>query len=79
MFQFLITLISILAGIIIVSVLCGTLLAGLKIMKGKSSKTNKAGQAEEARLMQEIYQSLSRMEKRIASLETILFDSERKK
>lgn len=79
MFQFLITVISILGGVIIVSVLCGTFLAGLKILKGKSSKVNRAGQAEEARVMQEIYQSLSRMEKRIASLETILFDSERKK
>jgi hypothetical protein len=79
MFQFLITIISILGGIIIVSVLCGTLIAGLKIIKGKSSKIDKAGQADEARVMQEIYQGLSRMEKRIASLETILFDSERKK
>ncbi len=79
MFQFLITVISILGGIIIVSVLCGTLIAGLKILKGKPSKINKAGQAEEAKVMQEIYQGLSRMEKRIASLETILFDSERKK
>ncbi len=79
MMQFLITVIGILGGVIIVSVLCGTLLAGLKIMGGKPSKKDRGGQEEEARLMQEIYQSLTKMEKRIASLETILFDGERKK
>ena len=79
MLQFLISVIGILAGVIIISVLCGTLLAGLKIMRGKSSKKDRGGQEEEARLMQEIYQGLTKMEKRIASLETILFEGERKK
>lgn len=33
-----------------------------------------AGRTEEARLIQEVYQGLSRLEGRIETLETILFD-----
>ena len=46
MMQFLITVIGILGGVIIVSVLCWTLLAGLKIMGGKPSKKDRGGQEE---------------------------------
>jgi phage shock protein B len=48
------------------------------IWKWLSAKHNNQLQAEETRLMQEIYQGLSRMEERVEALETLLFDRQRK-
>lgn len=41
----------------------------VKLFRGSGDR---AGQAEDARIIQEIYQGLSRLEQRIESLETIL-------
>jgi phage shock protein B len=54
-------------------------LIGMKIMKGSSSKKGSLAQDEEVRLIQEIYQGLSRMEQRIEALEIILFDRDRER
>ena len=58
------------------ALICGTILVIVKtrnrrITAGKSK-------SEEAMIIQEIYQGLSKMEKRIESLETILMDSQGK-
>jgi len=48
------------------------------ISKWLSSKHGNQLQAEETRLMQEIYQRLARMEERVEALETLLLDRQRK-
>ena len=53
-------------GLPIVAIICGT------IVKLKSQQASDS--PEQTRMMQEIHQSLSRMEQRIEALETILFD-----
>ena len=50
----------------------------IKILKGGLSRKGQKYQAEEARIIQEIYQGLSRMEQRVEALETIILDRERK-
>jgi phage shock protein B len=48
------------------------------IWKWLSAKHGNHLQAEETRLMQEIYQGLARMEERVEALETLLLDRQRK-
>jgi len=47
----------------------------VKILAGRNRK-GKAANVDEARMIQEIYGSLSKMEKRVEALETILLDRE---
>lgn len=47
----------------------------VKLFKGTSRHR---GRDEEARVVQEVYQGLSRLERRIEALETILLDPQRK-
>jgi phage shock protein B len=51
-----------------------TILMGIKLFRGDVSRKGQRLQAEEARMIQEIYQGLSRMEKRVEALETILLE-----
>jgi phage shock protein B len=60
--------------IALATLICGTVLIILKARKGDRG----AGDSEEARMIQEIYQSLERMEQRIESLETILMEGQEK-
>lgn len=51
--------------------ICGTFLAAKKVgIKNQKSQMDE----DEARIMQELHQGLSKMEKRIESLETIIID-----
>jgi phage shock protein B len=50
----------------------------VKILAGRSRKDKAAG-VDEARMIQEIYGSLSKMEKRVEALETILLDREERR
>jgi phage shock protein B len=50
----------------------------LRALKGNAAPRSKALQAEETKLIQEIYQGLSRMEERVEALETLLLERERK-
>lgn len=59
----------------LVAVIGGLGLAALKILRGGQ---NTAREIDDTRLIQEIHQQLQKMEERIESLETILFDGERK-
>lgn len=57
----------------------GTILMGIRLKHGGVSKEGKERSTEEARMIQEIYQGLARMDKRVESLETILMDSGKEK
>ena len=62
-------------GIVLaLAVVGGTILMAIKLRHGGLSRTDQKKQAEEARMIQEIYQGLSRMEERVEALETILMD-----
>jgi hypothetical protein len=65
-------------GPILAAVLGGTFIKALKILKGIPPQQSKQLRAEETKLMQEIYQGLSRMQERVEVLETILLDRHRK-
>ena len=64
--------------ILALAVIGGTILMGIKIIKGGFSRQSQQSQAEEARMIQEIYQGLSRMEERVEALETIILERTRK-
>ena len=67
------------AGIVLALAIIGiTFLMAIRILKGGVSKKGQRYQAEEARMIQEIYQGLSRMEERVEALETIILEHERK-
>jgi phage shock protein B len=55
-------------------VIGGILLAFAKIMKGDGS--NRTGDGEEARMIQDIHRGLAKLESRIDALETIILDRE---
>ena len=66
-------------GIVLALAIVGsTILMAIKIIKGGVSRKGQKYQAEEARMIQEIYQGFSRMEGRVEALETIILDRERK-
>ena len=46
----------------------------IKILRGGLSRTDQKAQAEDAKMVQEIYEGLTRMEQRVESLETIILD-----
>lgn len=63
--------------IMIFAIICGTILTAIRL-RGNVSKKNQKHNAEEAEMIQELYQGLSRMEERTETLETLLLDSEGK-
>ena len=58
------------------AIIPGTILLAIKFFRGGQDPDD---QAEEAKMIQEIYKSLSRMEERVEALETILLDHEKQK
>ena len=76
--------ISILAIIFGGAVLCLAIIGSifimsLKIIKGGVTPKSQKIMAEEAMIIQELHQGLSRIEERVESLESILLDIERNK
>ncbi len=63
--------------ILVLAIIGSTVLMGIKLLKGGTSRSNQKIQSDEARVIQEIYQGLSRMEKRIEALETLILDHEK--
>ena len=63
--------------IIALAIIPVSILLAIKFFKGGLSRTDQKQQAEEAKMIQEIYQGLSRMEERVEALETILLDREK--
>jgi len=69
----------VIGGILLALAIIGsTILMAIKILKGGLSRKGQRLQAEETRMIQEMYQGLSRMEERVEALETIILDRERK-
>jgi phage shock protein B len=64
--------------VLIISILAGTILLAMKWRHGGVSRESRDRQAEEARMIQEIYNGLTKMEHRVESLETILMDRDGK-
>jgi len=67
------------AGLVLsLAVVGGTLLMLVRLRQGGLSKKDREQEVGEAEMIQEIYSGLSRMEKRIDALETILMDRQQK-
>lgn len=64
-------------GIPLVAIVGGIFLAALRILRGGPARGGQMAE-EESQLVQELYQGLQRMERRIETLETLLLDRERK-
>ena len=62
----------------IAGLLCGTVLVIMRMRNSGLSSSSRSSYENEARMIQEIYQGLDRMEKRIEALETILMDGHNK-
>ena len=66
-------------GIIIsLAIIGSTILMAIKLIKGGVAGKDRQSQTDEARMIQEIHQGLTRMEERVEALETIILDHERK-
>jgi phage shock protein B len=65
-------------GIPIVAIVGSLAIQALKILKGSSGGRTGQQSADETRMIQTIYNELSRMEERVEALETILLERERK-
>ncbi len=60
------------------AIIGSTILMAIKILKGGISAKGRRSQAEEARVIQEIYEGLNRMESRVEVLETLLMERDKK-
>ena len=65
-------------SVLILAIVGSTILMAIKIIKGGVSRKGQQNQTDEAKMIQEIYQGLARMEERVDALETIILDHERK-
>ena len=67
-------------GIVLaLTIIGGTFLMAIRLIKGGVSRKHQQLDADEAKMIQEIYQGLTRMEERVESLETILLDRKKGK
>jgi phage shock protein B len=65
-------------SVLALAIIGSTVLMAIKIIKGGFSRKDQRFQTEEAKMIQEIYRGLSRMEERVEALETIILDRDRK-
>jgi len=65
-------------SILALAIIGSTILMAIKILKGGLSRKGQKLETEETKVIQQIYQGLSRMEERVEALETIILDHERK-
>lgn len=65
-------------GSVFVAVVGGLALTVWLIWRKSTPKQGHLAQADEAQMIQELYQGLSRMEARVETLETLLLDQEKK-
>ena len=67
------------SAVLLLAIVAGTVLFALRILKGQGiSRKDRRQMADEARMVQEIYQGMSELENRVEALETILLDGEEK-
>ncbi|MFC1822968.1 phage-shock protein [Thermodesulfobacteriota bacterium] len=64
--------------VLILAIIGSTILMAIKIIRGGLSRKGQKTQTDEARMIQEIYQGISKMEERIEALETLILDRDRK-
>ena len=60
--------------VLIPAIIGGTILLSIKLLKGKTSRKD---QADDSKVVQEIYQGLERMERRIEALETLMLEDKK--
>ena len=65
-------------SVLALAIIGSTILMVTKILRGGLSRKGQKLEANEAKMIQEIYQGLSRMEERVEALETIILDSKGK-
>lgn len=63
--------------VIALAIIPAAILLAIKLFKGGFSQIDRKQQSEEAKMIQQIYQGLSRMEERVEALETILLDGDK--
>jgi phage shock protein B len=75
-----VVIVAIVFGSLLLSlaIIPGTIVIAIKLFSGGISRTDRKQQAEETKMIQEIYQGLSRMDERVEALETILLDRDGK-
>jgi phage shock protein B len=66
------------SAVLILTIIAGTILLAIRMIKGGASPKDRRQLADEARMVQEIYQGMSELENRVESLETLLLDREKK-
>ncbi len=59
-------------------VIVAALILGGRLLSGLFSRSRREEAADEARMVQEMYQAMSRLEQRVEVLETLLLDAERR-
>jgi len=69
-------ILSVIFGFVVLGlvIIGGIIIFSIKIIKGGFSQKDYQSESREARMMQNIYQGLSKMESRIESLEDLLLD-----
>ena len=67
------------AIVLALAIIGSTVLMAIKILKGGATTKGQKEHTNEARMIQEIYQGLARMEDRVDSLETILLEREKRR
>jgi hypothetical protein len=60
--------------VLCLAIIGSTILMAIKILKGGVTRKGQQNQADETKIIQEIYQGLSKMEQRVEALETIILD-----
>ena len=65
-------------GLLVLAIVCGIIVMVVKMMRGGLATGDGTDKSEETRMIQEIYQGLSRMEERVDALETILMERQKK-
>jgi phage shock protein B len=65
-------------SVLALAIIGSTILMAIKILKGGLSRKGQNLETDEAKVIQQIYQGLSRLEERVEALETIILDRERK-
>jgi len=64
--------------VLALAIIGSTILMAIKILRGGFSREGQKLEADETRMIQEIYHGLSRMEERVEALENIILDSKGK-
>lgn len=65
-------------AVLLAAILGSTVLMGIKIIKGGISSKSRQSETEDARVIQEIYEGLNRMESRVEALEALLMERDGK-